>query len=158
MLGVQKTMPEPAPLIRDVRSDEIQRLHNIDQICFPAHVAYSRVELLFFLNHGSSISKVAERDGHVLGFAIGQIKAHGHAHVITIDVIPEARRGRVGRALMETLHAEFRARGAGQASLEVDAHNNAAQRFYMGRGYRRADFLRGYYKGRGDAYRMVLDL
>lgn len=155
---VQKITPEQPLLIRDVRSDEIQRLHDIDQICFPAHVAYSRVELLFFLNHGSSISKVAERGGHVLGFAIGQVKARGHAHVVTIDVIPEARRERVGSALMETMHAEFRARGVGQASLEVDTHNDAAQRFYMGLGYRRTNFLRGYYRGRGDAYRMVLDL
>jgi ribosomal-protein-alanine N-acetyltransferase len=155
---VQKTMPEQPPLIRDARSNEIQKLYDIDQICFPAHVAYSRVELLFFLNHGSSVSKVAERDGRVLGFAIGQVKAHEHAHVITIDVIPEARRERVGRALMETLQAEFRARGAVQVSLEVDTHNGAAQSFYMGLGYRRTDFLRGYYNGRGDAYRMVLNL
>jgi len=158
ILGVQKTTPEHPPLIRDVRSDEIQKLYDIDQICFPVHVAYSRVELLFFLNHGSSISKVAEREGSVLGFAIGQVKAHEHAHVITIDVIPEARRGRVGRALMETLHAEFRARGAVQASLEVDTDNEAAQQFYIGLGYRRTDFLRGYYNGHGNAYRMVLDL
>jgi ribosomal protein S18 acetylase RimI-like enzyme len=155
---VQKTTPEQPPLIRDVSSDEIQKLYDIDQICFPAHIAYSRVELLFFLNLESSISRVAERAGRVLGFAIGQVKARAHAHVITIDVIPEARRERVGRALMETLHAEFRARGAVQASLEVETHNDAAQRFYMGLGYRRTDFLSGYYNGRGDAYRMVLDL
>ena len=142
---VQKTTPEQPLLIRDVRRDEIQRLYDIDQICFPAYAAYSRVELLFFLNHESSISRVAERDGKVLGFAIGQVKTNAQAHVVTIDVIPEARRGMVGHALMETMHAEFRARGAGQVSLEVDTRNDAAQQFYADLGYVRTNFQRGYY-------------
>lgn len=154
-------MPQIYPdqmLIRDCRPEEIQRLHEIDSACFPDYMAYSRAELLFYLGHPAAISKAAELDGKVLGFAIGHIESGARAHVITLDVVPEARRHRVGTRLMEALHEQFRRRRAAQVVLEVDTGNEAAQRFYARLGYERRELLRGYYKARSDAYRMVLFL
>jgi ribosomal protein S18 acetylase RimI-like enzyme len=145
-------------LIRDYRVEEIAALHWIDGICFPADLAYSRAELRFYLMRPFSIGKVAERDGTILGFAVGWGKSGQEARVITLDVVPEARRCKVGTALMAALHEQFRKCGALQAALEVDAGNEGAQVFYRVLGYERKELLRGYYKGRGDAYRMVLCL
>jgi ribosomal-protein-alanine N-acetyltransferase len=121
-------------------------------------MAYSRAELLFFLKHSSSIARVAEITGRIVGFAVGQNGTGAAAHVVTLDVLPEARRRGVGTGLMNALHEEFRKRHASQVMLEVDAGNEAAQRFYHGLGYERMGLLPGYYKGRGDALVMARSL
>ena len=145
-------------LIRDYDWKDFRVLHDIDTNCFPAHMAYSRAELHFFLRHSSSIARVAEIAGVIVGFAVGQYEPGASAHVVTLDVVPEARRRGVGTELMRVLHEEFRKRRASQVMLEADAGNEAAQRFYLGLGYERRGFLRGYYKGRGDALVMARSL
>lgn len=144
------------PLIRDVRTEDAELLYEIDQICFPAYLAYSRVEFLSYLRHPLLIGKVAEVHGKVCGFAIARLAGGPLAHVITLDVVPEARRRKVGTRLVEALHREFRKRGVTRVTLEVDASDEVAQRFYLNMGYTRGELLRGYYKGRNDAYSMVL--
>ena len=144
--------------IRNYDRKDFRVLHAIDTACFPAHMAYSRVELLFFLGHRASISRVAEIAGQIVGFAVGLNEPGAAAHVVTLDVVAEARRLGVGTALMNVLHAEFRERRALQVMLEVDAGNQAAQRFYLGLGYRRLGLIPGYYKGKGDAIAMTRSL
>lgn len=142
--------------MRNCRPADLATLHAIDRICFPEDTAYSRAELAFFLGHPAAISRIAELEGKVLGFVIGRTEAGASAHVITLDVVPEARRHGVGSALMAALHAEFRARGITQVVLEVAVVNEEAQRFYARLGYSRVGRLRHYYKAEGDAYRMSL--
>ncbi len=144
--------------IRNYERKDFQVLHDIDTTCFPAHMAYSRAELLFFLRHSSSIARVAEIAGKIVGFAVGQNGPGAAAHIVTLDVLPEARRRGVGTGLMNVLHEEFRKRHASQVMLEVDAGNQAAQRFYQDLGYERMGLLPGYYKGRGDALVMARSL
>jgi ribosomal-protein-alanine N-acetyltransferase len=141
--------------IRDYDRKDFQVLHEIDTACFPAHMAYSRAELLFFLRHPSSVTRVAEIAGNIVGFAVGQNETGAVAHVVTLDVVPEARRRGAGTGLMNALHEEFRKRHASQVMLEVDAGNEAAQRFYLGLGYERKGFIPGYYKCRGNALVMA---
>ena len=62
---------------------------------------------------------------------------------------------KVGTRLLESIHDEFRARKLPLVLLEVDTKNIGAQKFYEGLDYQRVELLRGYYKGRRDAYRMV---
>jgi ribosomal-protein-alanine N-acetyltransferase len=142
-------------MIRDYRPGDFWRLYEIDHICFRSGVAYSRAELLFYLKHPESITRVAQGQKEILGFAIGRIETDRLAHVITLDVVPEARRQKIGTALMASLHDAFNARKVVMSFLEVDAANPAAQSFYQALNYRYVETLRGYYGGRGDAYRMV---
>ena len=144
--------------IRDYSREDFRILHAIDAACFPAHMAYSRAELLFFLGHDASIARVAEIAGRIVGFAVGQSEPGSAAHVVTLDVISEARRRGVGTGLMNALHEEFRRRNALKVTLEVDAGNEAAQRFYRGLGYRCLGMIPGYYQGRGDALIMMRPL
>ncbi len=144
--------------IRNFRAADFPTLHSIDRICFSKATAYSWAELAYFLAHPAAISKVADLDAMTVGFVIGQTEAASSAHVITLDVIPEARRRGVGSTLMEALHAEFRQRGIIQVVLEVAVANEEAQRFYALLGYSRMGRLRQYYKTEGDAFRMSLSL
>jgi ribosomal-protein-alanine N-acetyltransferase len=141
--------------IRDLRRSDIGRLHEIDSICFAADIAFTRAELLFYLRHPYALAKVAERVGNIVGFAIGRVESDFYGHVITLDVVPEARRSKIGTQLIEVLHEEFRRAGVLLAVLEVDVENSGARLFYERLGYERIETLRGYYKERSDAYRMA---
>jgi ribosomal protein S18 acetylase RimI-like enzyme len=148
--------PNPAPfLIRPYLPADLARLYEIDRICFSPAIAYSLGELCFYLAGRKAIGRVAEISRWVAGFAVGRTEKDGVAHVITLDVLPEARRQGIGRALMEALHAEFDRRGARSAILEVSVENVEARRFYEKLGYRFVGLLPGYYNGEIDACRML---
>jgi len=145
-------------IIRDYCSRDIQIIHDLDRICFPADIAYSRSEMLFYVNHKDSITRIAEWNGEVVGFVVGRFVDATAAHVVTLDVIHAVRRLKVGTVLMAALHEEFRRRGAEVCFLEVDIANDAARRFYEGLHYKYTEVLPGYYNGRSDGLRMMLAL
>ena len=145
-------------LISEYQAEDIHCLHQIDAVCFPPEIAFSRADLLSCIRHKLSITRIARLDGAIVGFAIGRIEKPDSAHVLTLDVLPDVRRRRIGTALMSSLHEEFRRRGARISVLEVDVHNAAARRFYEKLHYRFSRILPGYYNGRTDACRMVLNL
>ncbi len=148
--------PIPGGCIRPHKRRDLARLHEIDQICFAPDIAYTRSELLFYLNHPGSITLVAEQDGRIVGFSLGRLLPDRTAHVLTLDVLPEARRRRLGTLLMRSLHDEFKRMGVRRVVLEVSAENLAARRLYEGLQYSFVETVQGYYNGREDAHRMVL--
>jgi ribosomal protein S18 acetylase RimI-like enzyme len=157
MAGMLQQASAPAR-IREANSNEARRLYEIDRLCFPDFMAYSWPEMIFYLRHPQAVNRVAELDGATVGFAIGRVGPHLRAHVITLDVILEARRRKIGTMLMLALHEEFCRRGMTESVLEVDALNEAAHRFYLGLGYGQQELLRGYYRNRRDAFQMILRL
>jgi [ribosomal protein S18]-alanine N-acetyltransferase len=140
--------------IRDYQAGDLAVLCEIDRICFPEDIAFSRAEFVFYLNHPKSITRVGEGFGRILGFVIARVENSALAHVITLDVIPEARQKRLGMTLMNTLHKELEMRKVGTAVLEVGAGNFPAQRLYEKLQYRYRETLSGYYAGKEDAFRM----
>jgi len=147
--------PKRDYLIRTYRLTDLSELHRIDQICFEGDIAFTKAEMLFYLTHPKSIIAVAERQGRVFGFAVGQIGRLASAHIFTLDIIPEVRRQGVGTQLMQFLHQSFRDRNVKTVDLEVSVKNYAAQLLYEQLQYYRVGFLPGYYRGREDAYRMM---
>jgi ribosomal-protein-alanine N-acetyltransferase len=148
-------MSEPPLRIRNFRAGDLETLYQIDRICFPEDIAFSRTELAFYLNHSQSIARVANEPGRILGFVLAHIENSSYAHVLTLDVVPEARRRKIGTALMETLHSKLKMKGIGAAILEVGIGNIPAQRLYERLHYQYLATLRGYYHGKDDAYRMA---
>ena len=141
--------------IRKFRIGDFEALFQIDQICFPPDIAFSRRELLFALRHPKSSAWIAEDPGRILGFAVAQVDNRSCAHILTLDVIPEARQRRIGTALMNKLHADFKRQKITRSILEVGVHNIPAQRLYEKLHYQYVETLIGYYRGRQDAYRMM---
>jgi ribosomal-protein-alanine N-acetyltransferase len=77
------------------------------------------------------------------------------AEILTVGVLPPARRRGVGRLLVRALVAEARRRGAAEVLLEVREDNEAARRLYAGEGFAVLGLRRGYYEqGRVDAVTM----
>ena len=148
-------MSEWSLKIRDFRSEDLKTLHEIDHICFPADIAFSREELLFSLNQSGCITRVAEVHKKVAGFVLMHIENHRQAHIVTLDVVPETRRRGFGFLLMEDVHNILKKEKIPVSILEVGKGNFPAQRLYERMSYRYMETLPGYYNGCEDALRMV---
>ena len=101
-------------------------------------------------------------DSRVVGFGIAAItRSRGKAvegHIITLDLLPQARGHGYGRELLRRLEENLADDGAAAVFLEVDARNSQAIGFYLKMGYRERRRLRNYY-GRGrDAIEMTSPL
>jgi [ribosomal protein S18]-alanine N-acetyltransferase len=148
-------MSELLSRIRSFRTEDLGELHEIDRICFPAHISFSRSELLYYLNHPKSITRVAEASRRILGFVLARVESEKRAHIVTLDVIPEARKQKIGTMLMNEIHCELNKIGVRAIYLEVGAENFPAQCLYQGLQYQFIEILAGYYHGLEDAYRMA---
>jgi ribosomal-protein-alanine N-acetyltransferase len=145
-------------VIRDFRPEDFETLWQIDQDCFPPGIAYSRQELKVYVRRRGSFTAVAE-DAATRKIA-GFIVAYGGltGHVITIDVIPSARRAGVGSLLLRVAEDRLRAGGAKAVSLETAVDNLAALAFYKRHGYSVVRTWPRYYSNGVDALVLRKDL
>jgi [ribosomal protein S18]-alanine N-acetyltransferase len=97
---------------------------------------------------------VAVDDGRLVGWA-GVRVLPPSAEILTVGVVPSARRRGIGTQLLTALTDEARRRGADEVFLEVRVDNEAAQTLYEREGFYRLGVRRGYYEGgRVDAVTM----
>ena len=81
------------------------------------------------------------------------------AEILTVGVVPSARRRGIARMLLGALLDEARRRGAREAYLEVRIDNAAARALYAKEGFAELGIRPGYYDaGRVDAVVMSRDL
>jgi len=85
-------------------------------------------------------------DGELLGWA-GVLLIGPDAEIMTVGVVPAARRQGIGRRLVADLLDHARERGAKQVFLEVRVDNAAALTLYESAGFDRLGVRRGYYGG-----------
>jgi [ribosomal protein S18]-alanine N-acetyltransferase len=141
--------------IRGFRTEDFESLYQIDQICFPNSIAFSRKELTYYLNHPQCVARIADSANGILGFVLARIESSIHAHVLTLDVIPECRKQKIGTLLMTVLHEELQQKGISASVLEVGVRNTAAQHLYKQLHYQYLSTIPGYYHGKEDAIRMA---
>jgi ribosomal protein S18 acetylase RimI-like enzyme len=169
--------------IRQFEKTDFQTLWQIDQACFDPQLAYSQRELAFYMRRPGSFTLVADR--MVSGIAVaragaGKVPSNGKArvaipnpgilgfivaeargkvgHIITIDVIAEARRAGVGTALLQAAEEQLLQSGAAAIALETPVDNSAAIRFYKQKGYFVEKTVAGYYSNQMDALIMTKEL
>jgi ribosomal-protein-alanine N-acetyltransferase len=142
-------------MIRGFQRRDLAGLHQLDQICFPAEIAYSKSELKYFLAHPRCSCWVAEQGNHgPAGFIIVERTRRTGlpaGHIVTLDVDPAERRRGLGTLLMHTAEEEMKREGVTLMSLEVAENNTAAQSFYRGLGFACSGRIAKYYGGRIDA-------
>ena len=154
--------------IRQFDKADFDTLWRIDQECFDPQLAYSRLELAFYMRRPAAFTLVAERDGDearrndraaaaILGFIVAETRRKA-GHIITIDVVAEARRAGVGSALLRDAEEQLVRAGARAVALETPVNNEAAIRFYKQKGYFVERTAAGYYSGRLDALVMTKEL
>jgi ribosomal-protein-alanine N-acetyltransferase len=97
-------------------------------------------------------------DGTLVGWA-GLMVVAEDAQILTIGVVPTARRRGIGQALFDELLAEAKRRSATAMYLEVRTDNEAAQALYRRNGFADLRVRRGYYdNGRADGLEMRREL
>lgn len=100
---------------------------------------------------------MAESAQGILGFIVAEAQRKT-GHIITIDVVAEARRGGVGSALLRAAEDRLLRVGAALVALETPVNNEAAIRFYKQKGYFVEKTVPGYYSGQLDALVMTKEL
>jgi ribosomal-protein-alanine N-acetyltransferase len=153
--------PAPAPIrFRRIRAEDLDRVVAIEKDGFKH--PWSGDLIRREMGHAwSTILLAVDGDGdaeRILGFIVFWL-VHDEVHVLNIAVAMEARRGGIGRALMEEAAAHGRRRGAQLATLEVRRSNVPAIALYRALGYRQVGIRPNYYTDEGeDAIVMVLEL
>jgi ribosomal-protein-alanine N-acetyltransferase len=141
--------------LRSFQVHDLAGLHQLDQVCFTADIAYSKAELRHFLTHPRCSCWVAELSGHKLvGFVIVERQTHRGrtaGHIVTLDVDPTERRRGLGTLLMLAAEDRLKQEGAAFLSLEVAENNTGARQFYRGLGYVSRGKIAKYYGGKVDA-------
>ena len=146
--------------IRDSQKQDFEQLLKLDQECFPAGISYTRLELAFYMRRPRAFTLVAESEAApgageagraIFGFIVGETTARGAGHIITIDVRAEARRHRVGSALLEAAEERARQNRSRHIFLETAVNNAAAIAFYKRHGYELIKTIPRYYKDNLDA-------
>jgi [ribosomal protein S18]-alanine N-acetyltransferase len=137
------------PRLRAYRSSDLDTLYQLDQICFPPGVAYSRAELARYLRRPDSKAWVAqalsEPGTEAVGFVIASCDRRRQGHIITLDVAPAWRRRAVGSLLMAKAEDWVAGEGGDAVFLETAEDNFTAQAFYLRRGYQRLRRIEDYY-------------
>lgn len=88
------------------------------------------------------LSRNNEPQGFVMAWA-----AAGDAELLTVAVIPEARRKGIGASLITSAGVTALVRGAASMHLEVAEDNQAARALYVKLGYEEAGRRHAYYAG-----------
>src|SRR6266852_2298619 len=111
------TMAAVSFRIRQFEKADFDTLWRIDQACFDPQLAYSRPELAFYIRRPGSFTLVAaDQGGAIQGFIVTETRRQT-GHIITIDVVSEARRDGVGSALL--LAAEEKLLRAGAVTVAL---------------------------------------
>ena len=146
--------PLTVPRVRTYQASDLDALYQLDQVCFPPGVAYSRAEIAGYLRRLDSkawvVEPTADSGGEIAGFVIASCDRRRQGHIITLDVAPAWRRRAVGSMLMETAEDWVCRKGGTAMFLETAEDNLTAQAFYLRRGYTRLRRIDDYY-GKGEA-------
>jgi len=143
--------------IRQFEKADFDTLWRIDQDCFDPQLAYSRPEMAFYIRRPGSFTLVAESAAGIVGFIVAETRRKS-GHIITIDVVEEARRLGAGSALLRAAEEKLLRAGAVAVALETPVNNEAAIRFYKQKGYFVEKTVGGYYSNGLDALVMTKEL
>jgi ribosomal protein S18 acetylase RimI-like enzyme len=146
-------------LIREFQPSDFETLWKIDQTCFAAGISYTRTELRLYMRRRASFTLVAASqeseksdsaslkkkdltlpasglsNGAIAGFIIAEAGARARGHIITIDVIPSARRAGVGSLLLRAAEDRLISVECRAVELETAVDNLSAIAFYKRHGY-----------------------
>jgi [ribosomal protein S18]-alanine N-acetyltransferase len=139
--------------LRTYAPEDFEALYEIDQLCYPPAIAYSRREMKMYLRAPGAACVIAEADAKPIGFCL---TAHEEAwgYIITIDVLDPHRRQGAGTLLLRHAEQRLADQGVKEVALETAADNPPVIAFWKKHNYRIYAVQKGYYPGGLDAYSM----
>jgi ribosomal-protein-alanine N-acetyltransferase len=138
-------------------------------VCFPVGIAYTKHELSDYIQRRNTFTLVAEsiiaestgrkqsieEEHHfvgIAGFIVAEASPRSVGHIITLDVMPIARRSGAGSRLLTAAEEWLKAARCVRVALEAAIDNAAALAFYKRHGYEITGKISGYYDNGLDAY------
>lgn len=156
--------PNPDPVhIRRARAGDVASIEALERASFArGEERFHRRQIAGLLANAKGVALVAERGGHILGWAIGLIRQDPRTHgpggrVYGLAVGPEARGLGVGGTLFTRLLAELGKRGVQRVWLEVRDDNEPAIKLYLRHGFVKDRHLKDYYGQGVHGLRMLRD-
>ena len=128
--------------IRDLTELDIDGITRIDErITGRYRPEVWEQRIVYYIRRDADAPKVAEQDGTVVGFMLGEVRGGefgldeptGWIEFVGVD--PSARGGGIGRRLAEALLAHFRERGAKVARTMVAARDQEIAAFLGAMGF-----------------------
>jgi ribosomal protein S18 acetylase RimI-like enzyme len=141
-------------MLREYAPADFDALYELDRICYPRGIAYSKRTLRWFLAQRGAICLIAEINSKIAGFILADRQGRA-AHIITIDVVPGERRHGIGTVMMAEVEKRLAALGVRDIYLETATNNAAGAAFWQRHGFHTVGLMTGYYFGRQDAYAMA---
>jgi ribosomal-protein-alanine N-acetyltransferase len=141
------------PRLRLATEADAGLLATIHQAAFPVAEAWSDDVFGLQLMLPNVMGLLHGEDGLVLARVAGE-----EAEILTLAVVPAARRHGVATGLLQAAIVRLVASGAAVAFLEVSVKNTAALRLYLRQGFTQTGRRPAYYSDRSDALVLRLDL
>ncbi|MBF8222791.1 GNAT family N-acetyltransferase [Halomonas sp. 328] len=144
--------------LRPGRPEDLSALYALEQRCFVGD-RFTRRQLAHLLGPAHASTWLLADGEAILGYGTLLLRRNSRrARLYSFCVAPEARGGGLGRALLEHLEGEARARGCDSLHLEVRADNRPALALYRRRGFRLTRWLDDYYVDGCAAWQMSKSL
>jgi ribosomal protein S18 acetylase RimI-like enzyme len=121
--------------IRPYQKTDFEKLYEIDHQAFSERIAYSYIELQYYVRSRKCRTLIAEDDDVIVGFVIGCSEPSDLGHIITIDVVPGRQRQHIGSLMLAEIESWLWERGAKAIYLETPVDDTGAQGFYDKHGY-----------------------
>ena len=141
--------------IRDYKPADFEKLYQIDHAAFSRDLAYSRLELQYYLQSRKCRTLVSEEADGIVGFVVGCSEPRKLGHIITIDVVPHRQRQQIGSSLLAEIEQWLWQKGAEAIYLETPVDDAGARGFYDKHGYFVFERFEGYYNNSLDAFVMM---
>ena len=135
--------------VRYLTDSDIPGAAGIEAVCFSEPWSEKALSDTLHSAYGVLLCTDPDGDGtekELLSGYAGMYVMGDDADVTNVAVLPEYRRRGIGRALVEALCAEARARGARLLHLEVRASNSPALALYEASGFVRDGVRRNFYR------------
>ena len=146
-------------ILREADSRDFETLWRIDQQCFLPGIAYSQRELAAYMAlRGAFTMVITDSDPQILGFLVATTRRNSAGHIITIDVLPDARRLGIGSRLLTAAEDRLRTLKCHTVSLETAVDNRSALTFYKHHQYFAVKTIPRYYSNGVDALVLQKDL
>jgi len=155
--------PEGNVIIRKFKPQDLDAVIRINRACLPENYPP-----YFFMQHHKDYPEaflVAELNGRIVGYVMCRVEFGASnikpgfsrkGHIISLAVIPEARRKGIATALMKAaMKAMKEVYGAKEYYLEVRVSNTPAINLYHKLGYREIRRIPRYYLDGEDAWLMA---
>jgi [ribosomal protein S18]-alanine N-acetyltransferase len=141
------------PRLRLATQADAGLLATIHKAAFPMDEAWSHDVFSLQLALPNVVGLLHGEDGLVLARVAG-----GEAEILTLAVVPAARRHGVATDLLRAAIVRLVASGAAVAFLEVSVENTAAMRLYLRQGFTQTGRRPAYYSDRSDALVLRMEL